>query len=260
MPPNARHFASLELRGPDAADFLQGYLTADLARISVETALPMAYCNIKGRVHASGWVVGEQSRVRLVVHASVAEGLAADLGRYLVFAKSKLSAPAPSVSFSARRTPDAVALPPTTHFATFGAEDDGHDAFARACAESGFVVVAEGVSQAFLPQMIGLTEAGAVSFSKGCYLGQEVVARAEHRGAVKQRLRRFGFEGSPPPVGADVHEAADTGPKIGTIVAVGNSIALAATRGAVATAVAANRLLAALDVEELAPAAEQVPA
>ena len=258
MPPNARHFASLELRGPDAADFLQGYLTADLARISVETALPMAYCNIKGRVHASGWVVGEQSRVRLVVHASVAEGLAADLGRYLVFAKSKLSDPAPSVSFSPRRTPDAVALPPTMHFATFGAEESGHDAFAGACAESVFVVVSESVSQAFLPQMIGLTEADAVSFTKGCYLGQEVVARAEHRGAVKQRLRRFGFEGAPPPVGADVHEAADTGPKIGTIVAVGNGIALAATRNAVASAVAADRPLAALDVE--APATEQIPA
>ena len=260
MPPNARHFASLELRGPDAADFLQGYLTTDLARINAETALPMAYCNIKGRVYASGWVVGEQSRVRLVVHASVAEGLAADLGRYLVFAKSKLSAPVPSVSFSPRRTPSAVALPPTAHFATFGAENESHDAFAGACAESSFVVVSEGVSQAFLPQMIGLTEAGAVSFSKGCYLGQEVVARAEHRGAVKQRLRRFGFEGAPPTVGADVHEAADTGRKIGTVVAVGNGIALAATRSAVASAVAANRPLAALDVEELASAAEQVPA
>ena len=260
MPPNARHFASLELRGPDAADFLQGYLTADLARINAETALPMAYCNIKGRVRASGWVVGERNHVRLVVHASVAEGLAADLGRYLVFAKSKLSAPAPSVSFSPRRTLGAVAMPPTAHFATFGAEDDGHDAFAAACAESGFVVVAENVSQTFLPQMIGLTEAGAVSFSKGCYLGQEVVARAEHRGAVKQRLRRFGFEGSPPPVGADVHEATDAGRKIGTVVAVGNGIALAATRSAVAAAVAANRLLGALDVEARVPETEQSPA
>ena len=260
MPLNARHFASLELRGPDAADFLQGYLTADLAHINAETALPMAYCNIKGRVHASGWVVGERNSVRLVVHASVAEGLATDLGRYLVFAKSKLSAPAPSLCFSPRRAPDAVALPPTAHFATFGAEESDHEAFAAACAESGFVVVAEGVSQAFLPQMIGLTEAGAVSFSKGCYLGQEVVARAEHRGEVKQRLRRFGFEGSPPTVGADVHEAKNAGRKIGTVVAAGNGIALAATRTAVASAVAANRPLAALDVDELAPETEQAPA
>jgi folate-binding Fe-S cluster repair protein YgfZ len=38
--------------------------------------------------------------------------------------------------------------------------------------------------------MLGLPNLGAVSFSKGCYLGQEVVARAEHRGNVKRKLRR----------------------------------------------------------------------
>ena len=40
----------------------------------------------------------------------------------------------------------------------------------------------------FLPQMLNLHEFNAVSFSKGCYLGQEVVARAQHRGEVKRRL------------------------------------------------------------------------
>lgn len=245
MPPSAKHFASLELRGPDAADFLQGYLTADLAQLSAETALPMAYCNIKGRVRASGWAVGEQRRVRLLVHASVAEALAADLGRYLVFAKSTLREPAGGLRFDRQRTPGAIALPPTEHFATFDAATNaGHSRFAEACAESGFVVVAQGAADAFLPQMIGLADAGAVSFSKGCYLGQEVVARAEHRGAVKQRLRRYGFDGAAPPVGADVF--AD-GAKIGAVVAVGNGIALAATRNAAALVVADGRTLKAVD-------------
>lgn len=247
MPPSAKHFASLELRGPDAADFLQGYLTADLAHISTQTALPMAYCNIKGRVRASGWVAGEQRRVRLLVHASVAEALAADLGRYLVFAKSALREPTGGLRFCRQPTPGAIALPPTNHFATFDAATNaGHRMFAEACAESGFVVVTQGASDAFLPQMIGLAEAGAVSFSKGCYLGQEVVARAEHRGAVKQRLRRYGFNGAAPPVGADVF---GDGTKIGTVVAVGNGVALAATRGTAASVVADGRTLQAVDEE-----------
>ena len=53
----------------------------------------------------------------------------------------------------------------------------------------------------FLPQMLGLDTAGAVDFDKGCYLGQEIVARAQHRGEVKRRLVTFTFEGPPPTVG-----------------------------------------------------------
>lgn len=247
MPPSAKHFASLELQGPDAADFLQGYLTADLAQLSAQTALPMAYCNIKGRVRASGWVVGERRRVRLLVHASVAAALAADLERYLVFAKSTLREATGGVRFCRRPTSGAIALPPTEYFAAFDAATNaGHQTFAEACAESGFVVVAQGASDAFLPQMIGLTDVDAVSFSKGCYLGQEVVARAEHRGAVKQRLRRYRFNGAAPPVGADVF--AD-GTKIGAVVAVGSGIALAATRSAAPSIVADGRTLEAVDEE-----------
>ena len=228
MPP--RHFAYLELRGADAADFLQGYLTADLEQIDTQTALPMAYCNIKGRVRASGWVVGQADCVRLLVHATVVDDLRADLNRYLMFAKSTLAAPSGGVRFSRQASAGAVRLAPTDFFADFnGTDDEGHAVFANACVDAGFVVVAKQVSQAFLPQMIGLTDLGAVSFAKGCYLGQEVVARAEHRGAVKQRLRRYRFAGERPPVGEDLLAA---GKKVGTVVAVGDGIALGASRAA----------------------------
>jgi folate-binding protein YgfZ len=50
------------------------------------------------------------------------------------------------------------------------------------------VVVTARTSAEFLPQALGLVDAGAVAFDKGCYLGQEVVARAEHRGNVKKNL------------------------------------------------------------------------
>ena len=228
MPP--RHFASLELRGADAADFLQGYLTADLEQIDTQTALPMAYCNIKGRVRASGWVVGRADCVRMLVHATVVDDLRTDLNRYLMFAKSKFAAPAGGVRLSRQAGPGAVRLAPTGFHADFnGAEDEGHAVFADACVDASFVVVAERVSQAFLPQMIGLTDVGAVSFAKGCYLGQEVVARAEHRGAVKQRLRRYRFAAERPLVGADLLAA---GKKVGTVVAVGDGTALGTTREA----------------------------
>ena len=221
-------FAQLDFVGVDATAFLQGYVTADLDELRADRALPTAFCNIKGRVTADGWVAGEPRRVRLVLHRSVAEPLRSELGKYLLFARSKLTRPQGGLRFAAEPSAGAVELPPTGWFVSFDAPDDAqHDAFANACVEAGFVAVEQGTSQAFLPQMIGLTAAGAVSFAKGCYLGQEVVARAEHRGEVKQKLRRYRWQGEPPSVGADV---LDRDRKVGTVVAVGKDIVLAATR------------------------------
>ena len=47
------------------------------------------------------------------------------------------------------------------------------------------------MSEAYIPQMLNLDVLGAVSFTKGCYTGQEIVARTRHLGSVKRRMRRF---------------------------------------------------------------------
>lgn len=54
----------------------------------------------------------------------------------------------------------------------------------------------------FLPQMLGLDDLGAVDFAKGCYPGQEVIARVHSRGRVKRRLALLRLRESPPPGGA----------------------------------------------------------
>ena len=234
-------FVQLDFQGADAAPFLQGYVTADLDELRPDRALPMAFCNIKGRVMASGWAVGALSSVRLLVHGGVADTLARELGKYLLFAKSKLTESPHGVHFADQPSADAVALPPTDWFATFDAPHDAnHDAFANACVEASFVAVQQETSGASLPQMIGLTAAGAVSFAKGCYLGQEVVARAEHLGEVKQKLRRYRCQGDPPAVGSTV---LDHDRKVGTVVAVGKDIVLAATRTTQSPLMAGESLL-----------------
>ena len=228
MPPrNVRHLAQLDFAGPDAAAFLQGYMTGDLDELEPGRALPMALCNLKGRVFANGWASGKPDRVHLFVHASVAGVLARELGRYLPFAKSTLREADTGLRLSSRPSPDSIGLPPVGYHATPGTTDAGHAAFGVACVDAGLVLVTEAIAGRFLPQMIGLTDIGAVNFAKGCYLGQEVVARAEHRGRVKQQLRRYRFDGNGPPVGADVEAGSK---KIGTVVAVGGDVALAAVR------------------------------
>ena len=222
-------FTLLDFQGADAAPFLQGYVTADLDSLRPNQALPMALCNIKGRVIANGWAVGEPSFVRLLIHASVTDILTMALGKYLAFAKSKLTEHGSNVHFTEEPSTGAIALPPTNWFATFDAPADAnHEAFANACVEASFVTVQQETSGTSLPQMIGLTAAGAVSFAKGCYLGQEVVARAEHLGEVKQKLRRYHCQGKPPLVGSDVLDGQDH--KVGSVSAVANGTILAATR------------------------------
>ena len=256
-----KHFAGLDFIGPDASSFLQGYLTADLDALETHRGLPMALCNIKGRAVASGWAYGEPSHVRLIVHASVVADINGELGKYLLFAKSKLAATTGGLQFTKDPSageregpaprmngplgPDAVELPGTRHWLHTDADaDEGHDVFANACVEAGFVVVSKPVSQTFLPQMIGLTDVGAVSFSKGCYLGQEVVARAQHRGEVKRKLRSYRFNGRPPVAGDDV---VHNGTKVGTVTAVGASVVLACTRADTSQATASGASLVSAD-------------
>lgn len=223
-----RLFTLLRFQGPDAAAFLQGYLTADLDALRADVALPMACCNLQGRVVASGWASGEPHDVRLLLTESAAAPFTEHLRKYLLFSKSQLTTPKAGVRFSPTPAEGAVALPPTTWHATLNAETDAaHDEFANASVANGFVAVSTPVLSAFLPQMLGLTDAGAVSFTKGCYLGQEVVARAQHRGQVKQTLRTYHHIGEPPPIGAEVLHGER---KIGVVVGTAPGRALAVTR------------------------------
>ena len=210
------NLVALQLAGTDAAQFLQGYLTADMNEIEPHAGLPMAWCTLKGRVLANGWVAGTQETVTLLVDASVADALEREMRKYLLFSRSKLQRAA---------LPPNLALPPTT-----GRAGDDAQALADALAEAAFVVVNTDTSESFLPQMIGLTDIGAVSFAKGCYLGQEVVARAQHRGEVKVRLRRYEPSGKiRPAIGDDLLDGTR---RVGTVVGVGAGIVLAATRSA----------------------------
>lgn len=192
--------AELTLAGADAANFLQGYLTCDMDALEEGVGLPMAYCNIKGRVLVNGWASGRPDRVTLIVHPTLAEALTAHLSKYLVFSRSKLERGPNRALLGASRN-GAVELPPFGRVLAPAADDGPSADLDRLCIDAGFAVVSAPVSERFLPQMLGLTDIGAVNFDKGCYLGQEVVARAQYRGEVKRRIRRYRYRGERPATG-----------------------------------------------------------
>ena len=210
----------LTFAGPDSASFLQGYLTIDMEALSGAPAFT-AMCNIKGRVVLSGYAWREGERVTLVVHQSLCGLTLGFLSPYLAFSKTQASDATHDYAvigaLGLRLPPPALNLDAERQMLVLDEAgfDQVHDLLSKgpslgisewrnAALARREVWLEAATSGSFLPQMLALDELGAVSFTKGCYLGQEVVARAQHRGNVKRRLERFSWEVSEPHIGAEI--------------------------------------------------------
>jgi tRNA-modifying protein YgfZ len=192
--------------GPDAASFLHNQLTQDIVHLDPGRAALAGYCSAKGRLLASFGVW--RSSADEVLLACSADLLAPTLKRLSMFvlrAKCKLTDASaelplwgvagqaargepwqlPNAGGFARalRTGQAPALPALDPAAWSWLEVQS--AVPR--------IVAATVEQ-FVPQMVNLELVGGVNFQKGCYPGQEVVARSQYRGTLKRRA--FVFESS----------------------------------------------------------------
>lgn len=217
-------YAVSTFQGPDVSRFLQGYLTCDVASLQHDRAQPAALCNIKGRVVVNGWAVSAApDQVRLLHDRSLSPVLGDLLAVYLRFSKTRLiDHSAELLVFGALDLPDlpgavradarrqwlllessaaARTLVQTTPTITASA-------WQRALIADGIATVTAATRDQCLPQMLDLPRIGAVSFDKGCYLGQEIVARAQHRGQVKRHLVRMIWQGDGvPDAGATLTDA-----------------------------------------------------
>ena len=225
----------LRFEGPDVIAFLQGYLTSDATELGDDPKFT-AICNIRGRAVCTGYAWLDGQAVFLALHRSLCDTVQDFLRPYLVFSRTRLSDASSSAVVlgalgdvqqvapglpSARRLDDArrlLLMPPDA--AAAGPAPDARVHWDLALIERREVWLTADTSGRFLPQMIGLDRIGAVSFLKGCYLGQEVVARAQHLGEVKRRLAALDWSGVPPFPGTEVQAA---GRSAGTVVAVAES-------------------------------------
>jgi tRNA-modifying protein YgfZ len=208
--------AALEFSGADATTYLQGQLSADLRRGTVLSVNYSGIHNPQGRVLARLALAPTTDGSWLaLLPAEMVPAIAAALKRFVlrsrvaiaVLPAGCLAVPAvpampeelpPGASWLAFPDGRRAALLPTgwPAAATGGA---GHEA-ARAEAwrawqarevELGLAEVYPATSGSFVAQMLNLDCIGAIAFDKGCYTGQEVIARAHYRGKVKRRLQRF---------------------------------------------------------------------
>jgi tRNA-modifying protein YgfZ len=172
--------ATLLVSGADTRTFLQGQLSADVAALTPARAM-LASCNsAQGRVQAVLWLVERSAGIALTLPASLTERIVARLQKYVLRSKVRIEA-LPSAAVD-------VAAPPAYR------EREWRLAGIRA----GLPQVYPETYEAFVAQMLNLDLLGGVDFEKGCYTGQEIIARTHFRGAIKRRMFRFQC-GSPPP-------------------------------------------------------------
>lgn len=217
----------VSVTGLNPSDFLQGYLTCDLTRLQDEDTLPMALCNLKGRVIVSGWVkTNSDGSIDLIVHRSLTHRLVDVLTPYARFSRCELSIK-PTTLCVERLAGAGIAG--HFHLCDPPAEPapDLSEHINRALIENRFAWVTEANSEKFLPQVLDLHNRNAVDFDKGCYLGQEIVARAQFRGQVKRGLVAFTYAGDRPSPGSEnengkiviaVTASGEFGPGIGLAV------------------------------------------
>ncbi|MFO2466469.1 folate-binding protein YgfZ [Pseudomonas sp. 15FMM2] len=223
------HEGVLAVRGADAAKFLQGQLTCNLNYLSDTGASLGARCTQKGRMQSSFRIVLQGDGVLLAMASELLDPQLADLKKYAVFSKSKLTDESaawvrfglanadrvltslglelPAETDSVARTDELIAIRvspgraelwvPAAHAQTLHEQltaqlsEGDLDAWLLGQIRAGIGQVMAQTRELFIPQMLNLQAVGGVSFKKGCYTGQEIVARMQYLGKLKRRLYRL---------------------------------------------------------------------
>ncbi len=262
----------IRARGADAAKFLQGQLTNDVLTLGPAHARLAGFCSAKGRLQASFvvWRAGADEFL-LACSASLLAPTLKRLSMFVLRAQCKLSDASAEVALwglagdAARsqlgdasiwekrdvdgaalvRLPDAEGLARALFAAPAGVEPAGAASAPLSLAawrwlevRSGVVTIEAATVDRFVPQMVNFELIGGVDFQKGCYPGQEVVARSQYRGTTKRRT--FLFEGDAvASAGQDVFVAGAVGEAAGTV-----ANAAASPDGGVGSALVELRLAA----------------
>lgn len=221
--------ALLAVSGDDATAFLQGQLTNDVAALPMGEAQWNGWCSPKGRLLAT-FVLARRAAndYFLLLPAALAEPIAKRLRMFVL--RSKVTVEDAGAAFRrygvagagavnvARQgvsgTVDAIAcrlaedravvFSPEALFP--GAESPA--AWEASLVHAGIPMVVAATQDAFVPQMANFELVGGVSFKKGCYPGQEIVARTQYRGILKRRMALVRGEGSTPSPGDALYSEA----------------------------------------------------
>ena len=241
------HLRVLTISGEDAGELLLGQMTQDIRKLEDDKIHITSFCNVQGRVIASAFIQGRNDQYDLILSSEIIDDLENHLKRYVLrskvvieqsiektFGSYKSDVNEDSKEYgSLKNDPERVlilsAQAPKSIDNFISTEE-----WIRCDIENKIAIIDKESSENFIPQMLNLDILDAVSFSKGCYTGQEVVARVQHRGKIKQRMFKFKTENKDIIThGSEIHHESK---KVGTVVISelidNNSIGLAVINSA----------------------------
>ena len=219
------------LKATGAKEFLQGYLTCNTNNITEDSYLPFALCDLKGRVLANGWATQREDQVFLIVHRSTLPLVRKHLAPYLNFSQCNAEETDYSISLQRSELGSQAGLF-GYEIASFSALDsrdgtskeDASETIRELLISMAVPFIEEKASGKYLPQVLNMQETGGLDFEKGCYLGQEIIARVQFKGRTKKSLEKISWErdGEPPTVG----QKYSLNGQNGEIVMVGRTLGL----------------------------------
>ena len=206
------HLSILSFSGSDVKDFLQGQMTQDINSISNQSYKMTSILNPKGRMIVSGLIKRSEDIFFLIISKDLSEDILNWLSRYILRSDVIITIEDFNI----------IGLDNVNHKKLINHQDDSQQLnispvdvdkdryiliinnqvvtkdnsiqsinendWTLADIKSGLAIIDKNNSEKYIPQMINLDLLEGISFSKGCYTGQEVVARVQHRGKIKQRM------------------------------------------------------------------------
>ena len=232
-------FGLIRFSGAEAQDFLHNQLTCDVIALKPGRSTYGAYCTPKGRVLASFLLWRAEQGFFMQLPSSLREPIQKQISKYILRSKVKaadataewalLGVTGKDATALAQRvagkalhtvhelvqTPDSMVIRlPGDRFEIVAAREKAPSILEMLAAEAekvdaehwqqqiiraGVPVILPATQEAFVPQMVNLDLIGGVSYDKGCYPGQEIVARMHFRGTLKQRMYLASVASTEPP-------------------------------------------------------------
>lgn len=250
------HLGVIRAQGEDAAKFLQGQLTNDFVLLGVNESRLAAYCSPKGRMLAS--FIGfkkSNDEILLVCNLDILPQTMKRLSMFVMRAKLKLSDASSEFDIygllgnavDTKIAPEAINKLDTGQFDTKtliklrpalsrnralllapagstapAGETINNELWQWTDVMAGIAHISTPIVEAFVPQMLNYESVEGVNFKKGCYPGQEVVARSQFRGTLKRRayLAQMDDANAQPAVGQEVFHSNDAEQACGTVAQV----------------------------------------
>jgi len=200
-------YGLLSVTGEDAREFLHAQLTNDVRNLAPERAVLAGWCSAKGRLLATFLVIPAPQGFLLQLARDIAPAIARRLSIFILRSKVKVADESdawiqdgvwdadregPDVSWSGSRA--SVRVGERRYLEIQPLSEKANEPTAPESAwtlqeiRAGRPFISGATQDQFVPQMVNLEKLGGVDFQKGCYPGQEIVARAQYRGQVKRRM------------------------------------------------------------------------